>query len=468
MPHRRLGDLGVGSKLDEGTHGVAKNVCLAVDLWPSDGCSRRWGRVASEVGPFRGARGRLVGDRVGSVPDTQTSSTPGRLVPGAIGQALPFGPSDERVALFSVDDPRTWSKEVVGHVSAQASQLRGRATDTSDLAIHQDEEEEFRYLLIGHQVLVFHATRLLDHEIGAIRRNGLAPLSEELVRTRIGEAHDHGFLDYGERRELSKGHLFAKGDEVWNREGQVCFFLSRRVLDHEVARIWNPLTIWGGEGIYFGPLSQGIKSRLERLGRPVIVVAGIDLSGGAWFNSVQPGLLKSFVGRWLEFDYYSSEVFYRAGVPGDQIIDMWVSGTRFLYDEGENRRVGSTGGAISPSRHPDGEQNELMIIKLRSIREQLKSSLFYTPMMLTLVGLVLGQVMLWVDEQVTDIPTDLTATVDSARGVLGVIAGATIAFAGVVFSVSLLLISLSSSQYSPRVVHGLFRDPVNKRVRWVS
>lgn len=108
-----------------------------------------------------------------------------------------------------------------------------------------------------------------------------------------------------------------------------------------------------------------------------------------------------------------------------------------------------------------------MIIRLRSIREKLKSSLFYTPMLLTLVGLGLGQLFLWVDKQVTDIPTGLTATVDSARAVLGVIAGATIAFAGTAFSVSLLLISLSSSQYSPRVVHGLFRDPFNKRVMGV-
>ncbi|MCJ7779578.1 MAG: DUF2254 domain-containing protein, partial [Acidimicrobiia bacterium] len=109
----------------------------------------------------------------------------------------------------------------------------------------------------------------------------------------------------------------------------------------------------------------------------------------------------------------------------------------------------------------------MKIIRLRFIQEKLKSSLFYTPMVLTMVGLGLGLLFLWVDEQVTDIPTGLTATVDSARAILGVIAGATIAFAGVAFSVSLLLISLSSSQYSPRVVHGLFRDPFNKRVMGV-
>jgi len=48
--------------------------------------------------------------------------------------------------------------------------------------------------------------------------------------------------------------------------------------------------------------------------------------------------------------------------------------------------------------------------------------------------------------------------------VLSTIAGATITFAGVAFSVSLLIIQLASSQYSPRVVHTLFRDPFNRRV----
>ncbi len=62
------------------------------------------------------------------------------------------------------------------------------------------------------------------------------------------------------------------------------------------------------------------------------------------------------------------------------------------------------------------------------------------------------------------LPLGLTSTVESARAVLSTVAGATITFAGIAFSVSLLTIQLASSQYSPRVVSGLFRDPFNKRV----
>lgn len=101
---------------------------------------------------------------------------------------------------------------------------------------------------------------------------------------------------------------------------------------------------------------------------------------------------------------------------------------------------------------------------LSNLWERLRSSLFYVPLVLGTAGAVLAEGALAVDARVTGLPDRLVATVDSARSVLGVIAGATLTFAAIAFSVSLLLISAASSQYSPRVVHGLFRDPFNKRV----
>ncbi|MBT8199822.1 MAG: DUF2254 domain-containing protein [Acidimicrobiia bacterium] len=102
--------------------------------------------------------------------------------------------------------------------------------------------------------------------------------------------------------------------------------------------------------------------------------------------------------------------------------------------------------------------------QLRRFQDRLNSSLFFVPMVFVVTAAVLGEVMLLVDDRVESIPQRLTATVDSARAVLSVVAGATLTFAGIAFSVSLLLISLASGQFSPRVVHGLFRDPFNKRI----
>jgi uncharacterized membrane protein len=109
-----------------------------------------------------------------------------------------------------------------------------------------------------------------------------------------------------------------------------------------------------------------------------------------------------------------------------------------------------------------------MNLRISSLLERLRSSLFFVPMVAVIGATVLGLAVLAVDRRVDttlfDLPFGFSSTVESARTLLGVIAGATISFAGIAFSVSLLMIQLASSQYSPRVVHTLFRDPFNKRV----
>jgi len=99
--------------------------------------------------------------------------------------------------------------------------------------------------------------------------------------------------------------------------------------------------------------------------------------------------------------------------------------------------------------------------------DRIRSSLFYVPLLFSGLGALLAQGALLLDARAPGVPDRLASTVDSARSVLSVIASATLTFAGIAFSVSLLLISAASSQYSPRVVRGLFRDPFNKRVMGV-
>lgn len=109
-----------------------------------------------------------------------------------------------------------------------------------------------------------------------------------------------------------------------------------------------------------------------------------------------------------------------------------------------------------------------MLVRLSSLSERLRSSLFFVPMAYVAVGIVLGFAGVELDRRIVDetgeLPFGLTSTVDSARAALGTVASATISFAGIAFSISLLVIQLASSQYSPRVVHGLLRDQFSKRI----
>jgi uncharacterized membrane protein len=110
-----------------------------------------------------------------------------------------------------------------------------------------------------------------------------------------------------------------------------------------------------------------------------------------------------------------------------------------------------------------------MRLRFAAAMERAQTSLFFTPMLFVLAGALGGFLSLRLDRAIepgpaTRLPLGLTTTVDAAREVLSTVAGATITVAGIAFSVSLLVIQLASSQYSPRVVQGLFRDPFNKRV----
>lgn len=109
-----------------------------------------------------------------------------------------------------------------------------------------------------------------------------------------------------------------------------------------------------------------------------------------------------------------------------------------------------------------------MSLRTSALAERIRNSLLFVPMAFVVGAVILGVVVPEVDEAFLensdDLPFSLTSTVDSARAVLTVVASATITVAGIAFSVSLLIIQLASSQYSPRVVTGLFRDPFNKRV----
>jgi uncharacterized membrane protein len=107
-----------------------------------------------------------------------------------------------------------------------------------------------------------------------------------------------------------------------------------------------------------------------------------------------------------------------------------------------------------------------VIASLRSLRERVAASLFLVPMAFVLLGVVLAVGLLALDEALDDVDLPLTvaSTVDASRSVLSTVASATMAFAGIAFSVALLVVQMSASQYSPRVVQGLFRDRFNKMV----
>lgn len=224
---------------------------------------------------------------------------------------------------MEVDDPGSWSQSIYHYVAKRSEQLAGTSKSTLDLPIDPVEDSQFARLFDGLVLVAYHCTRLLPHEVDSVRREGLAPLTEDLVRRRIEEAHLHSAINEAERDRLLDGNVFAT-NEADRREGQVWLFLSRRTLDLRWHGIWRLVEFWGGEGIYWNFERTDIEDRIRTMGRPTVVRAGLTVS------TMEPGairsLLKPFVGRLLGFEDHDSEVCSRHAIPGDQVFDIWQPG----------------------------------------------------------------------------------------------------------------------------------------------
>ncbi|MFP3913915.1 MAG: DUF2254 domain-containing protein [Actinomycetota bacterium] len=97
---------------------------------------------------------------------------------------------------------------------------------------------------------------------------------------------------------------------------------------------------------------------------------------------------------------------------------------------------------------------------IRSLYERLRDSLFALPAtIVALLGLAswgARRVDAWIPD---DLPWLLPTTVDSTRAILSTVATATITVAGIVFSMTAVVVQLATSQLSPRVTQGFLRDP---------
>ncbi len=100
---------------------------------------------------------------------------------------------------------------------------------------------------------------------------------------------------------------------------------------------------------------------------------------------------------------------------------------------------------------------------------RLRASLWFIPTLLVMAGVFWAIVLVEIDSRIdpqtwTRWPRLFGAGSDGARGMLETIAGSMISVAGTVFSITLVALSLASSQYTSRVLRNFMSDRTNQTV----
>ena len=105
--------------------------------------------------------------------------------------------------------------------------------------------------------------------------------------------------------------------------------------------------------------------------------------------------------------------------------------------------------------------------RLQSLREHVRASLWFIPALFALGAVVLAFILLNIDRQMSREAVHLVVyggTAEGARNVLSTIAQSMLTFTGLVFTITMLVLQLASTQLSPRVMRTFLRDRANQVV----
>ena len=108
-------------------------------------------------------------------------------------------------------------------------------------------------------------------------------------------------------------------------------------------------------------------------------------------------------------------------------------------------------------------------MRLRQWWEYLRATYWFLPALMALAAVTLSILSVRLDEQLRDdmvrsLGWIYTGGPEGARGVLSTIASSTITVAGVTFSITIVTLSLATSQFGPRLLRNFMRDTGNQLV----
>lgn len=107
-----------------------------------------------------------------------------------------------------------------------------------------------------------------------------------------------------------------------------------------------------------------------------------------------------------------------------------------------------------------------MFTRLRNLFERLRSSLWVVPGMLTLGAFLLAQIAIftdgWTQKEGIKIPFLFPGGLAGARQILGALVTAMVSLTTISFSVMMVVLTLASNQFGPRVLRNFLTDRVNQ------
>lgn len=221
-----------------------------------------------------------------------------------------------------VEDASTWPAGLLRAVRSAADDLRGTASACVDLRPGDSHLWLIRDQLTHVRPSVFHATRLLPHELDDIATSGLRLMTRDLVEHKLKAAFDAGALTSAQSE-----HLLAEIEPLHGparRADQACASATTRGFREDIHGVWRLLTYWGGEVIYWRHGDDELGVRLRTMGAPAVIELTVPAQrhGDAWY----PALENLLIGAVLGLDDVNADVYLRSAAD-TEVVAIHTPGT---------------------------------------------------------------------------------------------------------------------------------------------
>ncbi|WP_449470254.1 hypothetical protein [Sphingobium chungangianum] len=178
------------------------------------------------------------------------------------------------MALLDYDDPASWPSEVVVFLDEHRAALEDWGTSQRFTTGQQYDRliEGLGEALQPHEILAWHCTRLMAHEVADIATGGLTPPSVDRLMCRIDAAVSAGAFPPAIAAKFRVRHQAHSP----TRAGRIWFLLTRPRHDDGVEDFFR---FWGGEALYAAiDRDPELGLVLRSTGTPSVVEVALPIS----------------------------------------------------------------------------------------------------------------------------------------------------------------------------------------------
>ena len=253
---------------------------------------------------------------------------------------------DDRIV---IDILETWPNQIFSYIRKKEEIIKYYLQLDHDIELKQRSNPDLRvfipenkyqkeYIEIANNIdnelskfkfVGFHCTNLISWEVISILKEGLEPLSPDLVKKKLKILKENDIIDSEQYYFLLSNNLANEN----NRRDMAWFFLCSSTLKYDQSGLIHLLSLWGGESIY-RTIEQdyGIEEILKSIGKPSIVLLDLSYNDYHCYSSetLAQRMIKIYMNRNINNEKpYDSDCNKRENI---SVIDI-ISSDDDLFEE---------------------------------------------------------------------------------------------------------------------------------------